>query len=523
MTLRVYDPISRRKRSFVPVRPGQVGIYVCGMTVQDRPHLGHMYAFVACDMIRRYLSHLGYAVTLIQNFTDIDDKIIARARSENITAAELAERNIAAYHRSAALLGIEPAQNYPRVTEHIPQIIAYIEGLIAAGHAYVAAPATPPATPPSAPAELVGKAGTSAAPASDVYFAVRSWPDYGQLSGRDPDDLRSATPTPSGESAHDPRMHEAQKRDPLDFALWKAARPEEPAWASPWGPGRPGWHIECSTLATAYLGAHFDFHGGGQDLLFPHHENELAQSRASSGQAFVNHWLHNGLLYLGDRKMSKSDGNFLTVDDLAERFSGAVLRFFLLSVHFRSRLQYGEDRLQAAATGYNRLLRGFARLEGVLAEQPRPVPAGLVSAAGARFGQEVAEHRRRFFTALDDDFNSGAAIGVLFALLRDLNRYLAETGDRYLDPAPATAARYLLGQADAILGLSLVPEPQDATVAPARSAEAPPEVQDQVQQREEARLQRDWARADVLRRQIQELGYEVEDTPSGPRLRLRGE
>ena len=352
---------------------------------------------------------------------------------------------------------------------------------------------------------------------------MRSWPDYGQLSGRDPDDLRSGPRAPSDESTHDPRMHDPQKRDPLDFALWKAARPEEPAWASPWGPGRPGWHIECSTLATAYLGTHFDFHGGGQDLLFPHHENELAQSRASSGQAFVNHWLHNGLLYLGDRKMSKSDGNFLTVDDLAERFSGAVLRFFLLSVHFRSRLQYGEDRLQAAATGHNRLLRGFARLERVLAEQPQPVPTGLVSAAGARLGQEVAEHRRRFFTALDDDFNSGAAIGVLFALLRDLNHYLAETGDRYLDPAPATAARDLLGQADAILGLSLVPEPQDATIAPARSTEAPREVQDQVQQREEARLQRDWARADALRRRIQELGYDVEDTPSGPRLRSRSE
>jgi cysteinyl-tRNA synthetase len=302
MSLLIYDHRRRGKRPFEPVEPGKVGLYVCGLTVQDVPHLGHMYAFVACDMIRRYLEHLGFAVTHVQNFTDVDDKIIARARREGIPVEELAGRNIEAYHAAAAALRILPAHHYPRVTDHVEDVVALVARLIARGHAYESG--------------------------GDVYFRVRSWDRYGQLSGRDLDDMRSGVRVEVGD----------RKEDPLDFALWKNSPHDEPGWGSPWGRGRPGWHVECSAMALRYLGEHFDLHGGGRDLLFPHHENELAQSCCATGAPFVEHWLHNGLLYLGKSKMSKSDGNFLALDGLLAQHPPEVLRFFLLNAHFRSQL-----------------------------------------------------------------------------------------------------------------------------------------------------------------------------------------
>ncbi|HOX25949.1 MAG TPA: cysteine--tRNA ligase [Candidatus Krumholzibacteria bacterium] len=485
MSLRVYDHLTRTKRPFAPVRPGRVGMYVCGLTVQDQPHLGHMYAFVACDMVRRYLEHLGYEVTHVQNFTDIDDKIIERARREGSTVAAVAERNMTAYHEAAAALRIEPAHHYPRVTEHVPDIVRFVGRLLEKGFAYAAG--------------------------GDVYFRVRSWTGYGQLSGRDVDAMRSGVRIAIGD----------HKEDPLDFALWKAAPDHEPGWPSPWGRGRPGWHIECSAMAARYLGDHFDFHGGGRDLLFPHHENELAQSRCATGQPFVNHWLHNGLLCLGKSKMSKSDGNFLSMDELLRSHPAAVLRFFLLNAHFRSQLDFSEERLREATAGFDRLQRGARRLLAVLAAidagRDRPLPAGLASAAGGALAEAAASRRRRFFAAMDDDFNSGAAIGELFGLVRDLNQYLAETGGRGLDAGPLGAVRDLLVEADGILGIF----PQGLGGLTETRSPAPEAVAALCEAREQARARRDWAGADSLRAQIREIGWEVIDTPGGPRLSPR--
>jgi len=479
MALHVYDHVTRTKKRFEPLHPGRVGMYVCGMTVQDKPHVGHMFAFVACDMIRRYLEFQGYEVEHIQNFTDIDDKIIAVAQAEGVDYRVVAERNMALYHEYAKLLGIRPAHRYPLATEHMPEIIDFIKRLISQGHAYQAA--------------------------GDVYFDVRSYPEYGQLSGRHVDDMRAGVRIEVGEN----------KRDPLDFALWKAAREGEPAWDSPWGRGRPGWHIECSAMSTKYLGDHFDFHGGGRDLLFPHHENERAQSCCATGHAFVNFWLHNGLLFLGDKKMSKSDGNFFAVEDVTRQFRPEVIRFFLLQAHFRSQIDYSEERLQEAAAAYERLTRGVRRLLERLAANVAPVPSGLISSEGEVLARAVREHRLRFFAAMDDDFNSGGALGVLFGLVRDVNHYLTTTGAGVVDREVLESARQLLDDGDTILGL--FPRGMES-LAEDSQVVIPGNVMAIVQEREEARQQRDWARADRLRDELTQLGYSLEDGPDGTRV-----
>lgn len=484
MTLHVYDHVTRTRRPFQPVHPGRVGMYVCGLTVQDRPHLGHMFAFVACDMVRRYLEFLGLEVTHVQNFTDIDDKIIERARREGKTPTAVAEQNIDRYHEAAEALGIQPAHHYPRVTEHIDDIVAMIRTLVDGGHAYAAQ--------------------------GDVYFQVRSFEAYGRLSGRDLEAMRSGVRVAVGE----------RKRDPLDFALWKASADDEPGWDSPWGRGRPGWHIECSAMSTRYLGDHFDFHGGGRDLLFPHHENEQAQSCCATGGPYVNHWLHNGLLYLGRSKMSKSDGNFLGMEVLLERYPAPVLRFFLLNSHFRSQLDFSDERLQETAASYQRLERGVTRL--LLATERTGdagmvVPDGLVSAPGSRLLQAVEARRRGFFASMDDDFNSGGALGELFGLLRDVNQYLDETGGRGLDPGPLQACRELLAEADQILNLF----PGGLEPLLADSDGIPPAVADLVARRQQAREAHDWATADSLRDEILQLGWNLLDGPGGTTVERR--
>jgi len=463
MPLRVYDTLTGEKREFHPVRPGRVGIYVCGMTVQDRPHVGHLRSSLSGDLMRRYLLHLGYEVDYVYNFTDVDDKIIDKATKEGVEYLAVSERNIEAYLRQAERHNIMRATHYPRATQHIEEILALIGTLVEKGYAYAAG--------------------------GDVYFEVRKKPDYGKLSGRNVDDMRSGARIEIGEA----------KRDPLDFALWKGAKPGEPAWESPWGPGRPGWHIECSAMSMKYLGEHFDIHGGGQDLIFPHHENEIAQSEAATSKPFANFWTENGMLNLSGEKMSKSTGILFYIDDVAAETDPEVLRFFLLSTHYRSPLDFSRERLAEAAVSY-------ARLRGPLerAEAWDAAPGGAV---GGTLGEAVEEARTKFAESMDDDFNSAKAIGHLFDLSRQVNRALDEGGG----PEARAAARAML-DLGGILGLFW-----QKPGATAWSGE----VMALVEAREAARKARDWKQADALRDQLLAQGVLVEDSKDGPKLKRR--
>ncbi len=463
MTLRVYDTLSREKREFVPVRPGHAGMYVCGMTVQDRPHVGHIRASLSGELMRRYLEHLGYEVTYVYNFTDVDDKIIERANKEGTDYTSVSERNIDAYLRFADLHNIKRATVYPRATRHIPEIIDLIRKLIEKGNAYAAN--------------------------GDVYFDVRSRPDYGKLSGRRVDELREGYRIEPGEA----------KRDPLDFALWKGAKPGEPAWESPWGPGRPGWHIECSAMSMKYLGEHFDIHGGGQDLIFPHHENEIAQSEAATGKPFANFWTENGMVNLGGEKMSKSTGKLFFIEDIAAQTDPEVVRYYLLSTHYRSPIDFTLERLTEAGVAYQRLRSPLERAEAWTApDGPDP---------GGEMGEHMAEADGLFHESMDDDFNSAKAIGHLFDLSRRVNRGL----DEGLGTAARSAARRLLKLGE-VLGMFWKTPTSESW---------PPAILALAEAREQARKSKNWAEADRLRGQLLEQGVIVEDGPSGPRLKRR--
>jgi cysteinyl-tRNA synthetase len=477
MALRVYDTLKQKKTDFVPVHPRKVGMYVCGMTVQDKPHMGHMLAFVSGDMIRRYLEYLGYEVAYIQNFTDIDDKIIDRANQEGVDYRVVVERNIEAYHRIAKAVNIKPATLYPYATQHIPEIIAMVSTLIERGNAYPAG--------------------------GDVYFRVRTKKDYGKLSKRDIDDLISGARVEVGEN----------KEDPLDFALWKASKPGEPYWDSPWGQGRPGWHIECSAMATKYLGDTLDLHGGGEDLIFPHHENELAQSECATGKEFVRHWMHNGLLNLRGQKMSKSTGHFFGMEDVLKEFDGQVVRFYLLSTQFRSQMEYSRERLEASAKTFERLVNACRSVDEHRARLGEGPP---VSTAQSRELMAAAEKARQsFLTAMDDDFNSAGAIGYMFELIKTYNIMLDE------NPASITTSREALDAVwsslalfDAILGLFREGLPRAAEDVPA-------EILAAVEDRNNAKKAKDFQRADQLRDKLLAAGYLIEDTPAGARVRRK--
>jgi cysteinyl-tRNA synthetase len=467
VTLRIYDTLTREKREFTPVTAGRVAMYVCGMTVQDKPHVGHIRAALSGDLMRRYFLHAGFEVTYVFNFTDVDDKIIDVATREGTEFTSVSERNIEAYLRAADLYNILPATHYPRATRHIPEILELIRILIERGHAYAAG--------------------------GDVYFDVRSKADYGKLSNRDVDEMRSGARIEPGEI----------KRDPLDFALWKGVKPGEPAWDSPWGPGRPGWHIECSAMSMKYLGETFDIHGGGQDLVFPHHENEIAQSECATGKPFARFWCENGLVMAaGGGKISKSTGTgrLFYVDDIARRVDPEVLRTYLLSTHYRSPIEFNEERLAEAAVAQQRL-RGVLERAEAWDRSPGPVPAGDLADAA-----EACD--RLFHEAMDDDFNSARAIGHLFDLSREVNRGLDEGS-----PAAPAAARALL-DLGGVLGLFWKKPAGEAW---------PPEVLSLVQEREQARKDRDWKRADELRqRLLDQFGAVVEDVKGQPpRLKKR--
>jgi len=478
MALRVYDTLKQKKTDFQPVHPGKVGMYVCGMTVQDKPHMGHMLAFVSGDMIRRYLEYLGYEVTYIQNFTDIDDKIIDRANQEGVDYRVVVERNIEAYHRIAREVNIKPATLYPYATHHIPEIIAMVSRLIEKGNAYPAS-------------------------GGDVYFRVRTKKDYGKLSKRDIDDLISGARVEVGEN----------KQDPLDFALWKGSKPGEPAWDSPWGPGRPGWHIECSAMATKYLGATLDLHGGGEDLIFPHHENELAQSECATGAEFVRHWMHNGLLNLRGQKMSKSTGIFFGMEDVLKEFDGQVVRFYLLSTQFRSQMEYSRERLDASARSFERLVNACRSVDE---HRSRMGSGPAVSTAQGRELTAAAEKAREsFLAAMDDDFNSAGAIGYAFDLIKTYNVMLDE------NPTAITSAREALDAVwsslelfDRVLGLF-----RDGL--PRAVEDVPTEILSAVEERNNAKRSKNFKKADEIRDRILAAGYLLEDTPAGVRVRRK--
>jgi cysteinyl-tRNA synthetase len=478
MTLKVYDTLKGTKEEFKPVTEGKVGIYFCGMTVQDRPHVGHMLAFVAGDMIRRYLAYKGYDVTYIQNFTDIDDKIIAKANEEGVDCKTVAERNIEEYFKFADILNILPADVYPKATEHIGDIIALIRTLEERGLAYQSG--------------------------NDVFFRVREFDGYGKLSKRKVDELQSGA-----------RIDvDGQKEDPLDFTLWKGAKEGEPSWDSPWGKGRPGWHIECSVMSMKYLGETLDMHGGGLDLIFPHHENEIAQSEGATGKQFVNYWIHNGLLNLKGEKMSKSTGHFFSVEEVTTDFSGDVVRFYLLSTHFRSNTEFSHERLEEAKVGLERITNLCVYLD----EKISLAEGGYGGTPETeKLRALVGEVKKDFEEALDDDFNSGEAIGHLFRLVREANRV------RSADPDPLAGDRATLEHIqeavevfDSVLGLY-------KEGLPKARIEVPDEVKALIEEREGARKAKDWTRADSLRDEILAHGFAVEDRPEGPLIkRVKG-
>jgi cysteinyl-tRNA synthetase len=461
MGLRLYDTASRQVRDFVPVQPGRVGIYLCGATVQAPPHVGHVRSGVAFDVVRRWLTVRGFDVTFIRNVTDIDDKIIVRAAEEGLPYWQVAIRNERAFAAAYDVLGCLPPTYEPRATGHIPEMVDLIARLIERGHAYAAG--------------------------GDVYFAVASYADYGALSGQ-----RVADMLPAGDS------DSSAKRDPRDFALWKGAKPGEPAWASPWGPGRPGWHIECSAMAEKFLGREFDIHGGGLDLIFPHHENEIAQSVAG-GDAFARTWMHNAWVTTSGEKMSKSLGNSLLVSEVVQRVRPIDLRYYLAGAHYRSMIEYSDEAVTEAG-------HGFRRIEGFLERAAERL--------GRRTTSDSAARPAAFDAAMDDDIAVPQALAVVHDTVRRGNAALAEGADDDV----ARAFDEVLAMVDA-LGLNPWADPWAASAAPA-TAVLDALVGVVLDQRSAARERRDYAAADAIRDDLERIGVRVEDTPDGARWSL---
>ena len=448
--MKIHNTLSKQKEDFVP-SGDEIKMYVCGVTPYDSCHIGHAMSYIIFDMVRRYLKFKGYKVKYIQNFTDIDDKIIARANERGIPDKEMAEEFIDEYFKDMDSLNIMRADIYPRATEEVPDIINTVQKLIETGHAY----------------ELH----------SDVYFRVQSANNYGKLSHRNLDDMRAGARIQVDED----------KEYALDFALWKAAKPGEPSWDSPWGEGRPGWHIECSVMSQKYLGDSLDIHGGGQDLVFPHHENEIAQSEAFTGVIpFVKYWMHNGLLQLDEEKMSKSLGNLITVDEILRKNSADALRLFILSSHYRSPLSFSDEGLAAMEKGAERLTRA-ANLESN-------------DTQGQPLNSEP--YRQRFIEAMDDDFNSAQAIAALFDLAREINKASEES-------IPIADAQSTLLEFAEVLGLTLVKVQ--------REFDGGPFVDLLVDIRTQLRTAKQWQLADIIRDRLSELGITIEDTPQGPK------
>ena len=477
--IRIYNTMSREKEVFVPLTPGKVNMYVCGPTVYDYIHIGNARPVIFFDVVRRYLEAVGYDVNYIMNFTDVDDKLIRKSAETGSTVPEVADKYIAAFHEDIEALGVRKATVNPRVMHHIPQIIAFIQGLVERGYAYESG--------------------------GDVYFRTLKFPEYGKLSHQNPEELQYGIRIEVGE----------KKENPQDFALWKAAKPGEIFWESPWGPGRPGWHIECSAMAREYAGDTLDIHGGGHDLQFPHHECEVAQSEALTGKPLARYWMHNGYINIDNEKMSKSLGNFVTVKDLLKRAKPAAVRYFMLSAHYRSPLNFSEETIRQAENSIERIVNCHVNLTHRLAalgsrgaaEAERARATG--STGEPELDRRIAEIRERFHAKMSDDFNTPDAVTALFDLVSEANQVLKR------EVVSGAAIRVLLDEMQAIdRVLGLLPAADAAKLEDE-------EIERLIAERTEARRNRNWARADEIRDLLAERGIILEDTPQGVRWRRK--
>ncbi len=458
--LKIYNTLTRKKEEFQTLEPGVVRMYVCGVTVYNEAHLGHAMSALVFDILRRYLEYRGYTVRHVMNFTDVDDKIIARARQLGEDPFRLAQRYIDDYCQHLADLNILPATANPRATQTMPEIIQMVQGLIEKGYAY-------------------------AAPNGDVYFRVTRDEDYGKLSGRRLEEMQAGARVEVGE----------QKEHPMDFALWKAAKPGEPAWDSPWGRGRPGWHIECSAMNLKELGEQIDIHGGGNDLIFPHHENEIAQSESFTGKPFARYWVHNGMLQLGEEKMSKSIGNIVTIKEFLAHHDADVMRMLVLSGSYRAPLVYSDGVLEAAERSLERLRSGF--------RAAAPGASGLPAGSAAELVAQAEAARQAFIEAMDDDLNTPVAVAAIHELVRAINT----ARDRGATEEQLAPAQAILRELTSVLGLRLAPKKG--------AAEAEKFIALLVEVRNEARRQKLWAFSDLIRERLRALGVILEDSPEG--------
>jgi cysteinyl-tRNA synthetase len=480
--MQFFNSLTRRKEAFRPKEPGRVSIYVCGITAYDLCHIGHARAAVVFDVLVRFLRHRGLEATFIRNFTDVDDKIIKRALEEGRSSEAVSRAYIEAFYQDMDRLNVLRADIEPKATEHIEDMQRLIARLLEKGQAY-------------------------ATPSGDVYFRVRSFPDYGFLSGRDIEELQSGARIEPGE----------EKEDPLDFALWKRAKPEEPAWPSPWGEGRPGWHIECSAMSERYVDLPLDIHAGGQDLIFPHHENERAQSMAASGGEFVRYWMHNGFVRVQSEKMSKSLGNFITLRDIFGFFLPEVLRFFLLSTHYRSPLDFSWEALKEAEKGLKRIYQTKDQLEQALSRS-----SWKKTALDPKDRQEVKDIFEQWQASLEDDLNTAAALGHVFNLVRLANRLLEDKAARQSEEGRELFQGCLdnIAELGSILGVFI--QESRAFLTSLRDSRAARRqidtgrVEALLSQRQQARREKDFQQADALREELNAMGVEVQDTPQGP-------
>lgn len=465
--MKIYNTMTRKKEDFVPIDENEIRMYVCGPTVYNYIHIGNARPAVVFDTLRRYFEYKGKKVKYIQNFTDVDDKIINKSREEGVSAKEISERYIGEYFKDADSLNLERATVHPKVTENIDEIIRFVKVLVEKGYAY----------------ESEG----------DVYYSTRKFKGYGKLSGQNIEELEAGARVSIGEV----------KRDPLDFALWKAQKaPDEPAWDSPWGPGRPGWHIECSAMSNKYLGETIDIHAGGQDLAFPHHENEIAQSEAYTGKTFANYWMHNAYITIDNEKMSKSKGNFFTVRDILKEYTGEEIRFFLLSGHYRSPINFSRDLMIQSRSSLARMHHAEENLKHL---KQHGLDGGMTEQELSNW-EKMTSFRSRFDDAMEDDLNTADAISVVFELIREINTAVRDGASREF----AGKCLSLLEELTGVLGIL-----GDSSKA---DDDIPEEITALVQERQEARKAKNFARADEIRDILREKGLAVEDTPQGPKI-----